>query len=166
MVLVKFKTDLSGGEEYLDNTCEYVYNQEKAISLSGNGVNPNNPNNVFDQMMAVKEYYDKTSNQPLMHIIVSYDTSVTDADTACQYTEEIAAYYQEQYQTLQCTHHTEHKKGEQVRSYYHTHIMLNPVSFKDGKMLNTSHENLDKFCDHVAEVTGLVTDKKFEKKKK
>lgn len=28
MVLVKFKTDLNGGEVYLDNTCDYVYNQE------------------------------------------------------------------------------------------------------------------------------------------
>ena len=51
-------------------------------------------------------------------------------------------------------------------SQYHMHMLINPVSYKDGKMMNTSKKNYEAFEQYVQEVTGHDTDLKFGKDKR
>lgn len=39
-------------------------------------------------------------------------------------------------------------------SLFHIHIIMNSVSFVDGKLYDSSKENLSKFCDEVERITG------------
>ena len=164
MVLVKVKRDITGGERYLKNALHYVFGKEddKPVSISGNGVDTTSVNAAFEQMHNVKKYYGKTSGNPLVHLMVTYDNSVDDPDTAVQYTDEIADYFADRFQTLQCTHHEEQNNG---KSLYHTHIVANSVSFTDGMMFKSGRPDLQGFCEHIEEVTGQKTLLKFESNK-
>ena len=56
-------------------------------------------------MYNVKEYYGKTGDNPVMHFVVSYDHStVTEAQTACEYTDKIADYFKDRYQMITAVH--------------------------------------------------------------
>lgn len=165
MVIVKVKRDMSGGENYLKNAIRYVHDKkgELPVSLSGNGVDPTSVTQTYHQMYAVKEYFGKTSGNPLVHIVVSYDNSVRDAQTAGAYTDQIGAYYADQYQTIQCTHQEMQGDG---RSIYHCHLVANSVSYQNGKMFHSGREDMQGFLDHVQEVTGCKTRLEFEKAKR
>lgn len=159
MDVIKVKRDITGGEKYLKNALTYVHdkNGEIPLSLSGNGVNPASPQSMYEQMRDVKEYFGKTSGNQLVHMIVSYDKSVQDAETACRYTEEIAKYFANDFQTVQCTHYE-----NQGNSLYHAHIVANSVSYTNGMMFNSSPQNILQFCDYVHNVTGNPTWLSFE----
>ena len=73
MVTVKLIRNTYGGEDYLAHLCPYVRNGEKAVYLEGNGVSPYHADAAYDQMMAVKRYFGKTSGNPLAHFVVSFD---------------------------------------------------------------------------------------------
>ncbi len=77
------------------------------------------------------------------------DHSVKDTDTACEYVQKAAAFYEEDYQTLYCAHEKDHECKS-----YHGHILVNPVNIHDGKMLNTGHDQMDAFRNHVSDITG------------
>ena len=162
MVEIKVKRDSSGGNAYMKNALHYVHdkNGERPLSLHGNGVDPTSADAAYEQMYAVKHYFGKTSGNPIVHLIVSYDKTVQDAETACRYTEQIAAYYADQFQTLQCTHEKLHGK-----SRYHTHIIANSVSFVNGMMFRSGVPEMQGFCHHVEQVTGCKTRLDFEKMK-
>lgn len=121
----------------------------KAIGAGGYGVDPYNADYAYYQMMANKSYFGKTGDNPLLHVIVSFDDSVTDADTARKMTEQCAGYYTSDYQVLYCTH-----EKERGCSHYHGHILINSVGYNNGRMINSSVGNMYQFCEHVARVTG------------
>ncbi len=158
MVVVKIKKDVSGGAEYLRNAVNYVYNPYRAHGLSAHGVSLYSSELVYHQMMGIKKYYGKTSTNPLVHFIISYDRSVADMLKAIGYTQAIAVCFKNQFQTIQCAH-----EKDRDHSWYHTHIVVNSVSYVDGKMLNTSLENMNRFCKYVGDITGRVTRFYFEK---
>lgn len=74
------------------------------MKITGYGVSNTNPQLAYDQMQAVKEYYGKTEDNPVMHFIISYDQNVQDADTACKYTGQIADYFNGDYQMITAVH--------------------------------------------------------------
>ena len=153
MVLIKVKKDCSGGNCYLKNALAYVFGkgEHQPFYLNGNGVDLTSVNAAYEQMYDVKKYSGKTSGNPLVHLIVSYDNAVHDPETACLYTDEIAEFFSDRFQTLQCTHCEEQAGG---KSLYHTHIIANSVSFSDGKMFRSGRPDLQGFCSHVEQVTG------------
>lgn len=160
MDIVKMMRGEPGDIEHLGNLINYISDDRK-LNIGGNGVNYNTPYAVLDQMMAVKEYYGKEKNCPLIQAIVSYDEPNLTVQQACQYTAQIAEYFDGEYQTLWCTHAADHECSQ-----YHMHMLINPVSYKDGKMMNTSRKNYGNFERHVQEVTGHKTNLKFGKDKK
>ena len=84
MVIVKIKRDISGENRYLKNAVRYVHDKKGVppIFLSGNGVDYTSAQKAFDQMYAVKQYFGKTSGNPLVHFMICFDKSVTTADIA------------------------------------------------------------------------------------
>jgi len=160
MEIIKMIRGNVGDMEHLENLVDYISDDRK-LNIGGNGVNYNTPYAVADQMMALKEYYEKEDNCAFIHAIVSYGEPNLTAEQACQYTKQIASYFEDEYQTLWCTHAADHGCSQ-----YHMHMLINPVSYKDGKMMNTSQANYKDFEKHVQEVTGQKTDLKFGRKAK
>ncbi|MBR1554109.1 MAG: relaxase/mobilization nuclease domain-containing protein [Oscillospiraceae bacterium] len=166
MVVVKVIRNTDTPEQHLKNAIGYVHHRNKEnvepLSLSGNGVDYVSPHNTYQQMMDVKQYYGKTSGNPLVHLVVSYDKKTApDAETACQLTEKMAEYYQDKYQTIQCTHEADHETSD-----YHSHIVINSVGYQDGKMIHTGIDEMNQFCDYVSDTTGAKTRLEFEPTKK
>ncbi len=148
MVIVKVKRDTYGGERYLLNACRYLENAERSIDCDGYGVDPYQLEYTVHQMMQVKAYFGKTSDNPLMHFVVSFDQSVTDTQRACNLSRQIAAYFHSQYQVLWCVHE-KHRQS----SFYHCHIVINSVSYINGMMYHSSATNVQAFCDYVSALT-------------
>ena len=100
-------------------------------------------------MYDVKKYYGKTSGNPLVHIVVAYNDDVKDIDTAAMYGQNCAYYFANKFQVLYCTHAKDFHCG-----YYHTHIVVNAVSYLNGQMIVTGYNEMNSFCQYVSQVTG------------
>lgn len=159
MVIVKVKRDISGGKKYLLNACRYLENKEKLIDVGGIGVYPYNLVITYAQMMAIKEYFGKTSGNPLVHFIVSFDEAVSDAEEACELAAWIAQYFQANHQTLWCVH-----AKDRGCSHFHVHIIINSVNYNNGMMYNSCREEILRFCDHVKRLTNRPCRFYFEKR--
>lgn len=146
-------------DTYLKHGCGYALN-DRSINPGGYGVSPYSLKDAYTQMLAVKKYYGKTSGNQLIHLVISYDDSVTSEDKACALSCKLAGYYRKDYQVLYCTH-----SKDRHCSNYHAHIVVNSVSYIDGRMFNSSIENMQLFCEYVSEVTGQKTRLYFEKPK-
>ncbi len=150
MVIVKSKRDTYGANsDYLYKSLNYLYDKEKALHIGGYGVNPYNLEETFKQMMFVKNYFHRTTDNPIMHFIVSFDDKVRTYERAKALAVIICAYFKCRYQLLWAVHRK--VRGD---STYHLHIIMNAVSFVDGKLYNSSRENLGKFCYHIQNCTG------------
>ncbi len=149
MVTIKLIRNTNGGLDYLFRACRYVDNSERAIYVNGFGVNPYNLNDVYDQMLGVKRYFGKTSGNPLVHIVVSFDESVREPWRAVELGLAIAGYFTSNYQVLWCVHHKIH--GD---SHFHIHYVLNSVSYVDGRMFHCGIPELSAFQAFVRSVTG------------
>lgn len=160
MVIVKVKRDISGGKKYLMNACRYLENKEKLIDVGGIGVYPYDLNRTYAQMMAIKEFFGKTSGNPLIHFIVSFDNTISDAEQACEFAAWIARYFQTSHQTLWCVH-----AKDRSCSHFHAHIIINSVSYVNGMMYNSSPEEMNRFCAYIKQITGIPCIYVFEKTK-
>ena len=99
-----------------------------------------NINNADKQIMWVKNYYLKTDNRMMRHIIVSFDEDITPYD-AYILGWRISAYYGDRYQLVFGVHEdTEH---------IHIHIVFNTVSFIDGRKYSGDFKDLINFEHYV-----------------
>lgn len=163
MDLLKQKRVTDNGNDYFRHCVNYSFKEkiepgEKLIDITGYGVSDTEPKLAYDQMYAVKEYYGKTGDNPVMHFIISYDQNVQNADTACKYTEQIADYFSGDYQMITAVH-----KENQGGSQYHGHIIMNTVNLNDGKLYHSGITELKQFAMHVHEVTGNYCKTEIEK---
>lgn len=148
-------TDNGEGRGYFRHCVEYVYKEkpepgEALIGINGYGVSCTNAQHTYEQMSAVKRYYGKTGDNPVMHFVVSYDKkNVRDLDTACKYTEQIAEFFKDQYQMITAVH-----EEDQGNSLYHAHIVMNSVNINNGKLYHSGKSELKQLAMHVHEVTG------------
>lgn len=148
-------TDNGEGKGYFRNCVGYGYKEklelgEALIETKGYGVSDTNEEHAYEQMNAVKEYFGKTGDNPVMHFVVSYDNkSVSDADTACAYTEQVADYFKGQYQMITAVH-----QENQGNSLYHAHIVMNTVNVNTGKLYHSGRKELSALAMKVHDVTG------------
>lgn len=148
-------TDNGEGKGYFRNCVGYGYKEklepdESLVETKGYGVCDTNPDFTYEQMRAVKEYYGKTGDNPVMHFVVSYDKkTVTDPDTACKYTEQIAGFFKDQYQMIMAVH-----EEDQGNSLYHVHIIMNTVDVNTGKLYHSGRKELSQLAIAVHNVTG------------
>ena len=145
MVIMDVIRDTQGGLKYLHNACAYLENEEKSIYTGGFGVNPYNLNTTYRQMVSVRQYYEKTSGNPLMHFIISFDEAVQTENAAIFYAQNLALFFSSRYQVLYCVHYK--PRG---CSLYHAHIIINAVSFVDGLMYNSNPEEINRFSTYTA----------------
>lgn len=150
MVVVKSKRDTYGKKRgYLYKALNYLYDNEKALHIGGYGVSIHNLKETYFQMLFVKKYFHKTEDNPLMHFIISFDDDVKSYDKAKLYAIKIGSFFKCRHQILWCVH-----RKERRNSHYHLHMIVNSVSFVDGKLYDSSPDNLCDFCKWIENVTG------------
>lgn len=148
-------TDNGDGKGYFRNCIDYVYKEkiesgEALVKTKGFGVSERNAERTYEQMKAVKDYFGKSGDNPVMHFVVSYDKkNVSDEETACDYTDKIADFFKDNYQMITAVH-----QENQGHSLYHAHIVMNSVNHNNGKLYHSGIRELNEFAMHIHDVTG------------
>lgn len=96
-----------------------------------------------EQMLQVKEYYQKTGNRKMRHIIVSFEDDIDPYD-AYILGWQIAAYYADRYQIVFGVH--------EDTENLHIHLVFNTVSFVDGLKYSEEYSDLAAFRSYVDRV--------------
>ena len=151
MGIVKVIQNTNSNGNYLFNALEYI--KRKAVDYSGYRVDPDD---AYNQMMAVKRYFGKTSCNQLMHIVIVFNENEVDIDRCMDYGYRIAQYFGDRFQTCYALHQDtkfHDKKRGYINSNYHLHMILNSVSYVDGKMFAENRGSIGKFKEYVSEVT-------------
>ena len=117
----------------LKNIINYVTNPEKTDNtlISGKDCVAES---AFDEMMSVKNMYDKLSGNIYFHFIQSFSP---DDELSYKKSHEIGvkfAEYFKGYQVLIATH--------KDREHIHNHLIVNSVSFENGRKLHMSKNDL------------------------
>ncbi len=151
MVIIKCKKDSGGyNSMYLMKALNYLYDREKALHIGGYGVDTSDLKKTYKQMCYVKKYFHKTQENPMIHFIISFGDEVRTYEKAKAYAVLIGAFFKCGYQLIWAVH--KKKRGD---SLFHIHMIMNSVSFVDGKLYDSSRVNLTKLCDYVERVTGV-----------
>lgn len=146
MVVIKMKRDTYGGLAYLKNALNYLEDNEKSLFTGGFGVTTSPLEATYRQMLAVRKYFGKVSGNPLMHFIVSFDEKVVTKDQAVYLASQLTNFFSNRYQGVWCVHFK-----QRGCSNFHVHIVINSVSFVNGKMYHSSAAEIARFA-HCVEV--------------
>lgn len=160
MARIKVIRNTYGGDEYLWNGCHYIHDPKKAIVSGGYGVNYSNPVAVYTQMKTIKKMFNKESGNPLAHIIVSFSGSVNDLETALKYADVCAVYFSNRFQVYYCLHNK-----DAGCSHYHVHMIINSVSYKNGKMISTGDDTMSPYTEFVSKLLNEYSHYYFPTKK-
>lgn len=153
MGVLKIITDSEADNSYLLNCVNYVTGGHTVANCFG-GMNIC-PQQAYMQMMAVKEYYGKTSGNQLVHFIISLDKKVFDSEIALNIAYDAAKYYSSRYQIVFGVHRDSRtRRNGRSSSYLHIHMIMNSVSFVDGKKYAENKGANYDFVDHLKRVTN------------
>ena len=156
MVFVKVIRNTQDNSGYIFRLCRYIIRKKYFVYSYGYGVDCKDPAVVYEQMMRVRHYYGKTSGNPLIHYVVSFDDCVQDLDSAIKMTNRIIYSLRGRHQIFYGIH-----AKSRGCSKYHVHILVNSVSYVDGLMLQSGYTEVDDFVRHVRNVTGRFTKSEF-----
>ena len=151
MVVLKVIQHTNAESNYLAHAIHYIINKEEMVFYDGFCVNPDI---ACWQMLKVKQYFGKMSGNPLMHLIVSFDTQVNCLQDAVVYAYEIAKYYGNRFQIVYSIHEKAQERNGRVLSFYHVHYIINSVSYIDGRMFAQNKGEIHAFGQYVSQVVG------------
>lgn len=162
MGVLIMKRDTNGGTQYLKNLCRYIKFDRKAgavrddfVTALGFGVDCFDMDEAYYQMLQVRRFYGKESGNPLIHFIYAFDTKVKRQEEAIRLSAKIMAYFQSHYQILVGMHRKYDKDANCMR--YHIHLIINSVSYMNGKMISTWKTEIEDFRLYIQNVTGSLT---------
>ena len=162
MEILKMKRCTDGGDKYLGNAIAYVRpDKEGTVAVMGYGVDCYKPLHALGQMRIVRKYFGKSAYNPLIHFIICYDGCVLSVEEACRLTREIVADLAESYQMCIAIHNK-----DRDAAFYHAHVVMNAVSYKDGKLFHSGFSDLNEICRKVSDVTGRCCKLVIEENKK
>lgn len=152
MGFLKLIVKQNAGKEYLRNAVNYITENADACFYSGINICPER---AYKQMRKVKKYFGKTSGNQLVHFVVCFNNDVDDLATTKKYARKIAEYYKSRYQILYAIHQElRYTKSGFGKSWFHVHIVMNSVSFVDGKMFADNKKDIGGFMEYISKVTG------------
>jgi hypothetical protein len=157
MVILKIKRDTQGGLPYLRNAISYLEDDEKSLFTGGFGVTTAPIEETYRQMVAVRKYFGKVSGNPLIHFIISFDEKVQTADRAALLADQLILYFCNHYQVLWCVHFK-----QRGCSSFHVHIIINSVSYTNGKMYHSSAAEIEAFKQYAEFVLNTKVRWMFE----
>lgn len=132
MAVIKVIRNTYGGVEYIRKACEYIVNSPYLKKYSSFGLCTFNPKRAAEQMMYVRMFFNKLSGNPLFHVIIAFDDDVNDEKMAWCYIKNSAKWFLHDYQVFFGMH-----GKDQECPHLHGHLIINSVSYKNGKMLNS-----------------------------
>ncbi len=137
------KTQTAGGMKYVLN---YVSRKEKTVSEDKRfvtGVNCS-PETALDEMTATKNLYRKTDGRLYYHLVQSFPSGYEiEPELAHKIAVELAEKAFNKYEAVVATHID--------REHINSHLVLNSVSFEDGKKYPAS-----KSMRSLRNIRGLV----------
>lgn len=105
--------------------------------MSGVGINPIS---AYEEMMRAKKAFHQERGKQYLHLVVSFDQVLQQADTAHKIGRKIAEFYSD-YQVLVTTHSD--------TSNLHCHLIINSVNMLTGKKLSQKRKDFWKFIEHA-----------------
>ena len=148
-IIVKIKRQSDGGIGYLHNMCHYV-RDHRAIAKGGYGLNIEDPEIAFSQMVWIRKYYGQVSTNPLIQIVVSFDEGTDNIQSAILLAPKIASYFNSEFVYLWCIHH-----ADKDSAHYHMHILLHSVNLRNGNLYHSSRYNMTGLCYHIEKLTYM-----------
>lgn len=112
---------------------------------------------MIQQMLCVQRYFGKEISPKMIHLIVDYGILVNDDETAVVYSRSCAKYFQQNHQIYHCTHQNIQLHG------YHTHMLVNLVSYIDGNVFDAGIKNMNRFCEYISVSLGNSSRLLFQK---
>ena len=129
------KTQTAGG---MKNVLNYVSRKEKTVSEDKRfvtGVNCS-PETALDEMTATKNLYHKTDGRLYYHLVQSFPSGYEiEPELAHKIAVELAEKAFNKYEVVVATHID--------REHIHSHLVLNSVSFEDGKKYHSDRESVE-----------------------
>ena len=140
------KTQTAGG---MKNVLNYVSRKEKTVSEDKRfvtGVNCS-PETALDEMTATKNLYHKPNGRLYYHLVQSFPSGYDiEPELAHKIAVELADKAFGKYECLVATHID--------REHIHSHLVLNSVSFEDGKKYHSNKESVEqlmKLSDEICQ---------------
>ena len=147
MAVIKF----SNSKGTLKKIVNYIRQETKAIDGLITGKDCTSENALIE-MNTIKDIYNKNSGRQYIHLIQSFDP---DDDVTYEQAHDIGLRMAEQYkgfQVLVATH--------QDRDHTHNHLVINSVSFEDGKKFQQSKKDMEaikEYSNQLCREHGLNT---------
>jgi hypothetical protein len=130
---------------------EYITQKEKTEAKLIGGKNCV-PENAAEEFEAVKRMFGKSDGRQYYHIIQSFSPNdPVDFETAHELGMQLAAYFP-QFQCVVATH--------KDRKHIHNHIVMNSVSFQNGRMFHQTAAQLEQvkvFVNQLCQQHGFST---------
>ena len=144
------KTQTAGG---MKNVLSYVSRKEKTQTEDKcfvTGVNCS-PETALDEMTATKNLYHKTDGRLYYHLVQSFPSGYEiEPELAHKIAVELAEKAFGKYECVVATHID--------REHIHSHLVLNSVSFEDGKKYHSNKESVEqlmKLSDEICQKYGV-----------
>ena len=144
------KTQTAGG---MRNVLNYVSRKEKTVSEDKRFVTGINcaPETALDEMTATKNLYHKTDGRLYYHLVQSFPSGYEiEPELAHKIAVELAEKAFGKYECIVATHID--------REHIHSHLVLNSVSFEDGKKYHSNKESVEqlmKLSDEICQRYGV-----------
>lgn len=144
------KTQTAGG---MKNVLNYVSRKEKTVSEDKRfvtGVNCS-PETALDEMTATKNLYHKPDGRLYYHLVQSFPSGYEiEPELAHKIAVELAEKAFGKYECVVATHID--------REHIHSHLVVNSVSFDDGKKYHSNKESIEqlmKISDEICQRHGV-----------
>jgi len=144
------KTQTAGG---MKNVLNYVSRKEKTVSEDKRfvtGVNCS-PETALDEMTATKNLYHKNDGRLYYHLVQSFPSGYEiEPELAHKIAVELAEKAFNKYEVVVATHID--------REHIHSHLVMNSVSFEDGKKYHSNKESVEqlmKLSDEICRQYGV-----------
>lgn len=161
MVIVKLVRDKDHykgnhvmNDDYIWNLLRYIkYNKgsndirDDFRHIGGHGLDYHNIDHAYDNIMKIKKYWNNVnSKHKIIHYVVSLDYDRADnLEDAIKCGELCITYFKNKCrQCIYAIHEMEHEGGK-----YHIHIVVNPVSYKNGNLMGHWMNNVCEFVNWV-----------------
>ena len=144
------KTQTAGG---MKNVINYVSRKEKTVSEDKRFVTGVNclPETALDEMTATKNLYHKADGKLYYHLVQSFPSGYEiEPELAHKIAVELAEKAFNRYEVVVATHID--------REHIHSHLVLNSVSFEDGKKYHSNKESVEelmKLSDDICQHHGV-----------
>ncbi|MBR1508423.1 MAG: relaxase/mobilization nuclease domain-containing protein [Eubacterium sp.] len=147
----------SGVDATIDNVLSYVERDSATYDKKYVTTINCTEEHSIEEMMGTKQRYNERGNRILWHGYQSFKPGETTADQAHRIGVDMAnKLWGEQYEVVVTTHLD--------KEHIHNHIVINSVSFSDGKKFDwdTEYPRMQKMSDKLCKEAGLSSIKKDE----